>query len=113
MRAYFRLEYYQTERLKLERIWHPEKMVWVTAPPEMCATTHIKLEELERIGYGKDRYLEVLANEKSIKKEMEDLATQHHLWNHTQHISCMGRYLTGAFIAAGGGITRAPTVSAY
>ncbi|MDY6835521.1 MAG: hypothetical protein SVY53_12050 [Chloroflexota bacterium] len=113
LRSYFRLEKYQEDRLKLERIWHPEKMNWNTAPPEMCATTHIKLEELEKIGYGKDLYMEVLANEKAVRKEIEELATQHHLWVHTQHISCMGKYLTGAFIAAGGDITRAPTVSAF
>jgi len=113
LRAYFRLEEYQGQRLRFERLLHPEKFKWSGPTPTMSQTKLIKIEELGKIGFGEDYYQRMLAGEKEEKKNLEDLAENHPLWAYIEPISGFGKYLAGAFIAAGGDIERAPTCSAF
>jgi len=113
LRCYFRIEETQRQRLWMERLYHPDKLEWKTNPPEMCRTTHIRLEEISGLGFGEQHYRAMIEIEKDNQKQMKKLVAEHVLWPHCERISCMGHYLTGAFVAAGGDITRAPTVSAF
>lgn len=113
LRTYFRLEEYQTHRLRMERLLHPEKFNWSTAVPQMSATKKIKLEELDKMGFGEAYYQEMLKGEQGTRQELEELVEHHLLWPYLGHIRGFGLYLAGAFIAASGDISRTPTCSAF
>ena len=115
LRAYLRLEEYQRQRLWMERVWHPEKFKWVKkgSPPPMTATKKIRQEELSAAGFGEAHYQKMLASEQQAKADLEGMAEFHPLWPYFQHIKGFGYYLCGAFIAAGGDITRPGTASAF
>lgn len=113
LRIYFRLEAYQTQRLRFERLLHPEKFKWAEDMPPMSATTKIKIEELEEIGFGEDFYLKMSQGEFEAKSLLEELAESHPLWEFIQPIRGFGKYLAAAFIAAGGDIARAPKASSF
>ena len=113
LRTYFRMEEYQTQRLRFERLLHPEKFKWSKGIPKMSLTKRMKLEELEKIDLGEAHYQRMLAGEQQNKAELESLAEDHPLWAYLGQIEGFGKYLAGAFIAAGGDIERAPTCSAF
>lgn len=115
MRCFFRLMEYREQRLRLERMFHPEKFAWKKrgAPPEMSWSTKLKLAELNRIGMGESLYEAYLTNEANERQNLCDLAIEHPLWEHFDRIKGLGPYLCGAFIAAGGDIQRAPKVQNF
>ncbi|MDP2932146.1 MAG: hypothetical protein Q8O05_06610 [Chloroflexota bacterium] len=111
--TYFRLEEYQKQRLRFERLLHPEQFKWSGPTPTMSATKKIKLAELEKIGFGESFYRRMADGEKAARKELEDLAENHPLWEYIKPIRGFAKYLAGAFIAAGGDIERPATASAF
>lgn len=115
MLAYFRLEEVQRERLRLERIWHPEKFRWEKrgAPPEIGWSALIRQEALASLGYGESRYQELVSLEANTKRELEGLAEEHPIHIHFQRIRGLSSYTCGAFIAASGDIDRTATVGQY
>ncbi|MBI4132684.1 MAG: hypothetical protein HY473_01105 [Candidatus Sungbacteria bacterium] len=115
LRAYFRLEEAQRQRLWMQRIWRPETFDWKKrgGPPPMTATKFIRQEELEKLGFGDAHYKEMLRLEEEARAELLRLAKEHPLAPHFDRIRGLSMYLCGAFVAAGGDITRAPTVSAF
>jgi len=113
LRAYFKLEEYQGQRLRFERLLHPEKFKWSGPTPTLSQTKKIRIEELGKIGFGEAFYQKMAAGEQEAKKELEDLAENHPLWAYIEPIHGFARYLAGAFIAAGGDIERPPTCSAF
>ncbi|MFQ5826064.1 MAG: hypothetical protein ACE5IA_01790 [Dehalococcoidia bacterium] len=115
LRVYFRLEEYQSRRMRMQRIWHPELMNWAKrgAPPPLTETKRIRREELARMGFGEEHYQRMVAGEQETKALLCSLAQKHPLWAHFERIRAFGPYVCGAFIAAGGDIARAPTVSAF
>lgn len=115
LRIYFRLEECQMQRLRFERLLHPEKFKWTKTgkPPVMSETKKIRLAELGKIGFGEDWYQKMLAGEKVEKKAIEEMAEAHPLREFTQNIPGFGLYLTGAFIAAAGDIERPSTCSSF
>ena len=115
LRAYLRMEEAQRQRLWMERTWHPEHFDWVKrgGPPPMTETKCIRMEELDRLGFGESHYQRMLEMENQAKSELEALVEEHHLWVHFERIPGFGKYLAGAFIAAGGDIQRAPRVSSF
>ena len=114
-RAYFRLEEAQRQRLWMQRVWHPELFNWAkpSGPPAMTETKRIRQEELSRLGFGEAHYDAMMMAEKQAHEYLVSLAAEHPLAPHFDRISGLGMYLCGAFIAAGGDIDRAPTVSAF
>ena len=113
LRTYFRLEEYQGQRLRFERLLHPEKFKWSGLTPTLSGTKIIKLEELGKIGFGEAYYRRMADGEQSARQELENQAANHPLWEFIEPIPGFGKYLAGAFIAAGGDIERAPTVSGF
>ncbi len=113
LRAYFKLEEYQGQRLRFERLLHPEKFKWSGPTPTLSQTKKIRIDELGKIGFGESFYQKMAAGEQEAKKELEDLAENHPLWAYIEPIHGFARYLAGAFIAAGGDIERPPTCSAF
>ncbi len=113
LRTYFQLEEYQGQRLRFERLLHPEKFKWSGPTPVMSETKKIKLEELGKIGFGEAYYQRMVEGEHESKKQLEAMAEDHPLWPYIEPIPGFGRYLAGAFIAAGGDIERAPTCSSF
>ncbi len=115
LRAYFRMEEAQRQRLWMERLLHPEKFNWQKqgTPPPISRTKMIRIEELARLGFGEAHYQAMTQSEAESKKELEDLARSHPLWTYFEHLKGFGPYLCGAFIAASGDIERTPTVSAF
>ncbi len=113
LRTYFQVEEYQGQRLRFERLLHPEKFKWSGPTPTMSETKKIKLEELGKIGFGESFYQKMADGEKAARAELQSLAADHPLWPYIEPITGFGKYLAGAFIAAGGDIARAPTASAF
>lgn len=113
LRAYFRLEEYQSRRIRFERLLHPEKMKWSKDMPKMSEAKIIRISELEKMGFGEDYYKQMAGKEKEAKGRLEGLARDHPLYEHMEPIAGFGDYLIGAFIAAGGDITRTMTVSSF
>ena len=115
LRCYFRFEAYERERLRLQRIWHPETFSWAKKgkPPMMTETKRIREEELARIGQGEPCYQEMLSCENGEKARLIELAEGHPLWYHFERIKGLGLRLCGSFVAAGGDIRRPCTVSAF
>ena len=113
LRTYFQLEEYQGQRLRFERLLHPEKFKWSGPAPTMSGTKKIKLEELEKMGFDESFYRRMADGEKAAREELQSLAADHPLWPYIEPITGFGRYLAGAFIAAGGDIERPATASAF
>lgn len=113
LRTYFQVEEYQTQRLRFERLLHPEKFNWSKDMPPMSTTTKVKIEELAKIGFGEAYYQRAVRGEFEAKGLLEELAELHPLWEFIQPIRGFGKYLAGAFIAAGGDISRAPKASSF
>jgi len=113
LRTYFRLEEFQARRLRFERLLHPEKFKWSKDLPSMSQTKKIKLEELGKIGFGEAFYQKMVKGEQEAKRELEELAELHPLWEYIEPIRGFGKYLAGAFIAAGGDISKPETVSGF
>lgn len=113
LRTYFRLEEYQMQRLRFERLLHPEDFKWSGPTPQMSTTKRIRLEELGKTGFGEEFYRRMAEGEQEAKKGIEALTEDHPLWPYLEPIRGWGRYLAGAFIAAGGDIERPGTASAF
>jgi len=115
LRTYFRLEEAQRQRLWMARLLHPETFKWVKrgGPPSVTETKLLRIDELEALGFGEAHYQKMLAMEEEARKRMKELVEAHPLWPHFEKINIFGHYLGSAFIAAGGDITRAPTVSSF
>lgn len=115
LRAFFRYEEYQRQRLWLERLLHPEKFNWAKrgSPPPITRTKQIKIEELSRIGFGEERYQRTLQGEEESEKELCDLIQEHCLWPHLERIKGFGKLTAAKFVAAAGDITRTNTVSSF
>jgi len=113
IRCYFRLEEFQRHRIRMERLFHPERFKWSRGMPRVSRTKMMKQEELGRIGFGEDFYQRVLDGERRAKNEFEELVEYHPLWPYLEKVDGFGKYLGGAFIAACGDITRAETVSSF
>jgi len=113
LRTYFRVDEFQTQRLRFERLLHPEKFKWSKDMPPMSTTTKIKVEELAEIGFGEGYYRRMSQGEEVAKTELGELAELHPLWEFIEPIRGFGKYLAGAFIAAGGDISRAPKASSF
>lgn len=113
LRTYFRLEECQTQRLRFERLLHPEKFKWAGPNPTMSGTKKVKLAALAEIGFDEAYYQRMADGEKAAREELQSLAENHPLWEYIKPIRGFAKYLAGAFIAAGGDIERAPTASAF
>jgi len=113
LRTYFQMDELQTQRLRFERLLHPEEFTWSKDMPPMSATTKIKIEELGKIGFGEDYYLKMSQGEFEAKSLLEELAESHPLWEFIKPCRGFGKYLAGAFIAAGGDVSRAPKASSF
>lgn len=114
--AYFELAEIRRERIQLLKVWHPELMKWVKSQGVPPPVTEVMLDRrvaFTRLGKGEDRYQHLVLREASVKAEFEDMARDHPLWLHFERIKGLGAYLCGAFVAAGGDIARAPTVSTF
>ena len=115
LRTWFRMEKWQEERLRLARVLHPETFTWAKrgAPPKQSWSTLMKVEEWQSIGWNEAMYQKCVDMEAADKAELERLASGHPLGEHFDRLHGLSMYLCGAFIAAGGDIERAPTVSAF
>lgn len=113
LRAYFRLEICQMQRLQMQRVWEPESFNWKKEPPPISNTKLIRQEELRLLGFGPDYLRRMKVEETRAKEEMERLVVHHPLWPHFEKIKGFSHYLAGAFVAAGGDIERAPKVSSF
>jgi len=115
LRAYFKMEEAQRQRLWMQRIWHPETFNWKdkSGPLPITRSTAIKYEEFEKMGFGPEYCERMKTLEENARQELMDFAAEHALWPHFSRINGLSRYTCGAFIAAGGDISRAPTVSAF
>lgn len=115
LRCFFQLEEFQMHRLRFERMLHPEDFKWVKkgAPPPMSETKKIKLEELAKIGFGETFYLKMVEGEVEAENELKELAKKHLLWTFLEKVRGIGTAMTGKFIAAGGDIRKAETVSGF
>jgi hypothetical protein len=113
LRTYFRLEEYQGQRLRFERLLHPEKFKWAGPAPTLSTTKRIKIEEMEKMGFGEAYYRRMVEGEHESKKQLEAMAEDHPLWPYIEPVAGFARYLAGAFIAASGDIERAATASAF
>lgn len=113
LRAYFRLEECQSQRIRFERLLHPEKMKWSKDIPNMSEAKMIRIDELGKMGFGENYYRQMADKEKEAKDRLEGLARDHLLHGYMEPITGFGDYLVGAFIAAGGDITKPPTVSSF
>lgn len=113
MRAYFRYQECQDQRKRMERLWHPELLKWAKGkPPTITETKQFRREELAKVGFGEEFYQKMLHLEQETEKELCSLAEMHCLWPHFQHISGIATPLTtGKYVARGGDIARANTVS--
>lgn len=113
LRAYFCLEEYQSRRVRFERLLHPEKMKWSKDLPKMSEAKIIRIDELGRMGFGENHYKMMAEKEVEARNKLIDLAKEHLLYEYMEPIPGFGDYLVGAFIAAGGDITRTETVSSF
>lgn len=115
LRAYMRLEESQRQRLWLERLLHPENFNWKQrgAPPPITNTKKIRIQVLGELGFNEEYYQRMFDIERASKKDMGDLVKEHPLWPHFERIPGFGPYLSAAFVAAGGDITRTPKVSSF
>lgn len=112
-RTYFRLTEYQRQRLRFERLLHPENFRWSKGMPPMSATTKRKVEELEKIGFGEAFYQRMVAGEEKSYSELAEDVAIHPLWPHCEPIPGFGVYLCGAFIAAAGDIGMTDKCSSF
>ena len=117
LREYLRLEEAQRERLRMERLLHPEKMKWVKkgSPPPMTETKSVRLQVLADMGRDEVYYQAMVQAEKDAKEAMAELVSHHPLWEHFQKLpkGLFGPYLAAAYIAAVGDIDRCSTVSSF
>jgi len=113
LRAYFRLEEYQSQRIRFERLLHPERMKWSRDLPKMSEAKKIRIDELGRMGFGEAHLKNLIERESEARNRLMNLATHHPLYDHMEPIVGFGDYLIGAFIAAGGDISKTETVSSF
>ena len=115
LRCFFRLEEFQTQRLRFERMLHPENFKWDKkgAPPPMSETKKIRIEELGKIGFGEAFYQKMVEGEKAAEDELKEMAEMHTLWPYMESIRGLGLLMAGKFIAAGGDIRKAETASGF
>lgn len=114
LKAYFRLDEYRRQRIWMQRIWHPELFDWDEGnPPPVTEATQIRRAVLDSMGFGESHYQKMLQGEEAALVSLTSFAELHSLWPHFDRIKGLGKYLCGAFIAAGGDISRPPTVSAF
>jgi hypothetical protein len=115
LRCFFRLEEYQTQRLRFERMLHPESFNWAKkgAPPPISDTKKIRLEELAEVGFGEDFYKRMTEGEEAAEKELKELMEMHALWPYLEPVRGFGLLLAGKFVAAGGDIQKPETVSGF
>jgi hypothetical protein len=113
LRCYFRLQEYQDQRQRFQRLFHPEELDWENGPPKTSKTKQIRVEELKKIGFDEEFYQRMVKGEKEEKMNLERLVESHPLWEYTQPIAGFGLLTTGKYIAASGDITVPPTQSSY
>jgi len=115
LRTWFRLEKFQEERLRLARVLHPETFEWKKRgePPAQSWSTLMKVQEWVAIGWDEQMYQRCVDMEAADKAELERLAGEHPLAEHFDQLHGLSVYLCGAFVAAGGDITRAGSVSSF
>jgi len=113
LRCYFRLQEYQDQRQRFQRLLHPEELKWENGPPKMSKTKQIRIEELKGIGFGEEFYQHMVEGEEKEKANLESLVASHPLRELTERIPGFGLLTNGKYIAASGDITVPPTVSSY
>lgn len=115
LRAFFRYQECQRQRLWLQRLWHPELFSWAKrgAPPPMTATKQIRLEELANLGFDEQAYQHWLLLEENTQARLEALGNSHPLWEHLAHIKGFGPLTCAKYVAAVGDIARPGTVSQF
>lgn len=111
-KVYFTIEECQRQRLRMERIWHPDRFTW-HKPGDVPVTSALKREVLTDLGFGEEFLTRMELTEKEAQRNMKTLVETHCLWPHFKHIKGFSFYLAGAFIAAGGEIERTEKVSSF
>jgi len=113
LRTFFRLEEYQEQRKRMERLLHPEKLKWAEGPPPLTRTKQIRIEELAKIGFGESFYQRMLEGEEKTEREFKELVELHPLWPHWERIKGLGLLLCGKFIAAAGDVEQIDSISSF
>ena len=115
LRTWFRYEKWEGERLQLARVLHPETFKWKKRgePPAQSWSTLMKVQEWVAIGWNEELYQKCVAMEAADKAELGRLGSEHPLGEHFAQLYGLSDYLCGAFIAAGGDITRPGSVSSF
>jgi len=116
LRAFFRYQEAQRQRLRMERLLHPEKFDWKKrgGPPPMTEVKRMRIGELAELGFDEEFYQRMLREEARAERDLCDLAELHPLWPHFSLIKRLRTPLTvGKYVARGGDIARCDTVSAY
>ena len=115
LRCFFRLEEFQMQRLRFERMLHPDHFKWPKkgAPPPMSETKKIKIEELGKIGFGENFFQAMVKGEELAEDELKELVERHVLWPWLEKVRGIGLVMAGKFIAAGGDIRKAETASGF
>lgn len=109
-KEYFVIEECQRHRLRMERIWHPERFKW---NKPFAMTSQLKREVLRDLGFGEEFLEKMTAREQEAYKTMAYLVEGHPLWPHFKRIRGLSYYMCGAFIAAGGEIDRVEKLSSF
>jgi hypothetical protein len=113
LRCYVRLQEYQEQRQRFQRLLHPEEIKWENSPPKMTRTKQIRVEELKCIGFDEVFYRRMKEGEEREKANLEALVESHPLAEYAMPITGWGLLTLGKYIAASGDITIPPTVSSY
>ena len=113
LEQFFVLQTWRERRLRLQRIWEPETFSWAKDRPAETWSTAIWHRALIRAGDGPEQLPVAREEESMAKKGLEEMALLHPLWPHFERIKGFGPYLCGAYVAAAGDITKAPSVSSH
>jgi len=114
MYVYFKLEEAERQRIRFERIFHPENLDWKEGkPPPITETKEIRKGALVELGFNEEFYQRMVEEEKKAKEDLYDLVYDHPLWPHFDLIRGLSLRMCGSFVAAGGDITRPNTPSSF
>ena len=113
-KTFFRYREALTQRQRLTRLLHPERMSWKGGEvPTHSEATLVRIEAMDEMGLGEGFLERMEGIETESRKHLEGLAGEHPLGRHFEELKGLGMFLCGAFVAAGGDIERAATVTKF
>ena len=111
--VYMKLQEWRKLRMWMQFTWHPESLNRTKGPQKVGEPFALRRQALDGMGFGETFYQRCVAEEEAAKTLLETLAKEHPLWEHLRQVKGFGPYLAGGFIAAGGDIRRANTITGF